>query len=41
MTQHDDDFTLASQEAPSPAEPTAKKPSKSTKKTTVQAKTVA
>ena len=41
MTQHDDDFTLASQEAPSPVEPTAKKPSKSTKKTTVQAKTVA
>jgi adenine-specific DNA-methyltransferase len=41
MTQHDDDFTLASQEALSPAEPAAKKPSKSTKKTTVQAKTVA
>lgn len=41
MTQHDDDFTLAPQQAPSPAEPAAKKPRKPVNKTTVQAKTVA
>lgn len=41
MTQHDDDFNLAPQQAPSPAEPTAKKTTKAVKKTTVQTKTVA